>query len=284
MLINEILLERISIAADFNELRSEIDQIVSEQTNLVYQQFDDSDIKLLTNKILTNIESKLKQYISKKILKYSHKPIEVVFTTLEQGTGQYIPDESKLLISKKILINLANLKSSIKLKELSKKNMHTMSMMVNMYNNTISNLVTIIVHEFTHAGQVKTDKHTEYRKSYIEPNLEKFLTKLYSNETDDSFREQLYLSQPQEIAAYANQAVAEVSHKIHNLSPKQQVQAIDLILKNIQNTQADSSIPSITSKYKTISQNGKKEMKMYHRFLKLFYQELQSYKEIIVNY
>lgn len=282
MFIRELLVERVSVIGNTNEMRKHVAGIIDNTATMLYKKHHamvETDSKQIIQLLYGEIKPLLEEYLETAVSPYAHKTVNVEFTILDRGTGKYSSEDSKLYISQKVLVDLCNLKGSIKTKEITGYKKESIPAFVGMYNNTIDTLLTIVLHEMTHGGQQKSDKHDEYRKSYLEPNIIKFLTQLLDDEIDDTIKMKLDLSQPQEIAAYANQAAVEVTHHLHKMEPNKQKQAISLLLKDIQHKRENRNIPRVLSTYAGIAKDGKRAEQMYRRFLKLFYQELNTYSE-----
>ena len=170
-------------------------------------------------------------------------------------------------------------------------------------DQAIVSLTNIFLHELTHAIQVQSGGRFEYKHGYVEPDTEKFFGamaadkydpeqvkkdahELYADpkEIEDYLKKKeaeakrnkdIYFSQPDEISAYAQQKVVELINTIYKKPPQEQINAVDELLKDISskasNHQYSEFGKSTDPKYK----------KVYKRYLKLVYQELARYKEMI---
>ena len=137
---------------------------------------------------------------------------------------------------------------------------------------------TIFLHELTHAIQVQHGQRYEYKHGYVEKDKEKFFTALvqevFDTPEEEARANEIYRSQPDEIAAYGQQKAVELINGIYKLPKNEQLHGIDIFLKDI----------ASRAKHEYSDFYGRSEPgyeKSYRRFLKSVYQELDSYKDKI---
>lgn len=193
--------------------------------------------------------------------------ITVQFKKLGNGTGHFDEDTNTITITTKILVNLINI-------------------VFNQYSKTINpdeidaivhNLTTIFLHEVTHATQIARGHKYEFKRGYIEKNKLKFFTDLvrdeFNSEEEKKRSREVYYSQPDEIAAYAQEASTNLINKIYNLPAEDQLAAIGEFLKEITRN---------ATSYNDFKNNpAPGYIKTYRRYLKLIYQYLDDYKDTL---
>lgn len=189
--------------------------------------------------------------------------VTIQFKSLPQGTGQYIEDTNTITISPKVLSKLITLLYKHFTDKIDTSEIATI----------IGYLTSVFLHEVTHATQVSHGQRYEYKHGYIEKDKIKFFTALvqgeFKSEEEKIRAHEIYKSQPDEIAAYAQETASDLINKIHNLPAVEQVTAIDVFLKEVpkQSTYSD---------FKNRSEPGYE--KVYRRYLKSIYQHLADYK------
>lgn len=264
MKIREILSERISLSNLAPELNKSLHNAVMDVFNTPpHTPVSKMDMQFMVkyNTLFVNAIKPILTYHAKQI---TDTDVTIQFKSLAQGTGQYIEDTNTITIAPKVIAKLISL--------LFKH--YTDKIDTSDINIIINHITSVFLHEVTHATQVSHGQRYEYKHGYIEKDKIKFFTALIQNEfksEEEQIRaREIYKSQPDEIAAYAQETASDLIGKIHKLSPQEQSTAINVFLKEI----SKQSIPY--SDFKGRSEPGYE--KVYRRYLKSIYQHLDDYK------
>ncbi len=138
---------------------------------------------------------------------------------------------------------------------------------------TIGQLTKIFIHELTHSVQLHTAKSDDYAHSYIERDKLKFYTAILDPKTQHDI--DIYLGQPEEISAHAQELVSDLGTKLYEKPKREQLKIINQFFKDIQTN-------SIKHPYTHMASSKDPTMRLvFRRFLKQLYQELAEYKKTI---
>jgi hypothetical protein len=268
MKLRELLYERISLTPFAPEVNNALHKAVMNVFNTQPQtpiQKMDMQFMIKYNTLFVNSIKPILTYYAKQI---TNTDVTIQFKSLAQGTGQYIEDTNTITIAPKVIANLIKL--------LFKH--YTDSVNTNDIDVIINHLTSVFLHEVTHAKQVSHGQRYEYKHSYVEKDKIKFFTALiqdeFKSEEEQIRAREIYKSQPDEIAAYAQEAASDLISKIHKLSPQEQSTAINVFLKEI------SKQSHTYSDFKGRSEPGYE--KAYRRYLKSIYQTLDDYRARLV--
>jgi hypothetical protein len=268
MKIQELLYERISLT-NFapqvnNALHHAIINVFNDHPRTPVQKMDMQFMVKYNTLFVNAIKPILTQY-AKEI---TNTDVTIQFKSLAQGTGQYIEDTNTITIAPKVIANLIKL--------LFKH--YTDRIDINDIDIIINHLTSVFLHEVTHAKQVGHGQRYEFKHGYVEKDKIKFFTALiqdeFKSEEEKIRAREIYKSQPDEIAAYAQEAASDLISKIHKLSPQEQHSAINIFLKEISNHS------HTYSDFKDRSEPGYE--KAYRRYLKSLYQTLDDYRARLV--
>lgn len=299
MRLKEILVEKISTTSHIEELTDNITDISFN----IMRKFNNDMTK---KDILVKLSTSVSKYIQKFIDDTYSTNIIISFKKLEgDASGQYIPTENKFIFTSKLLHNLTI-------------HLYDNGLFVNRYgknSNEIRNhitsdiklLVKIILHELTHVLQ-NLESGTSYEKSYIKDydSVNKILSRpsidlgtkkkrkeyvkkggdpedVNMNRLNALFNriknKDIYYAQPEEIEAYAQESAIEIIQQMDDMAPTAKIKYITVILSKIQHNVSTDAIPSVVGTYAAI---GKKhDPRIYNRYLKKLYQELDSYRSKI---
>lgn len=307
MLLKDILCERISLTPYNKQLHKDLTKIVLTTTKKILETSDLSNLISGMIAIRSNVEKdlvdNLSKYLKGKIKDITEKNINVKFVKLPNGDASYVDQDSTMYIndaiikgiSRKVIPHVYNTISGNIKPEL-----------LDDVNKLISTLISFFLHELTHVIQLKSSGKP-YEKSHIHDKekvdsylksidldtkskrrgykgdkqdlnkhrLNVFLSRVLDPESDMSQR--VYRAQPEEIGAYSQQVANDIVNSISKLPSKRQLKSINQILDDIKNNKTDISI---VKKYADV---GKDNIKVYQKFLKQLYQELDTYRDSLVK-
>jgi hypothetical protein len=292
MKLKEILTERISLISHTNEVflsiktatnsiitRTYKDYILPEET-LEYS----SDLEPLFLKELTKVLNQL-------VLKITHIKVPVKFAKFAKPStaGAYSYQRHEMLLNyhfiKQLIEQYVNM-TNAKIEE------EDFSDYLTHIHDLINSCTSIIIHECTHIIQLSKAKSDDLVSSLLEPNTdmvqvavmvtnnplfrfeyEKHIGRKLTAVELTHFRD-VYLSQPQEITAYAHQTAVQIlkgAHQLHSINDK--TNFINDQFKKIQHNK-------VHHKYSHMRHSSDlKLVKVYQKFMTELYMQLQSYKE-----
>lgn len=300
MKIKEILVEKISTTSHIEELTDHITDI---SFNVIRKNFK---LDIDKNIILSKLSANISRYLQKFVNDVYGSDTKVSFGKVyNDATGQYKPEENEFVFKLKLLHDLTKHLFSYEeyIQRTNKRNLEQKQLVI----DDVKFLVKVILHELTHVIQLSASGKS-YEKSYIKDydSVNKILShptidlgtkkkrKEYVKKGGDpedvnmnrlnalfnraKFKH-IYYSQPEEIEAYAQEAAVDIIQQMDDMNPKQKINYITSMLYMIQHNSNNKNIPSAISTYSDI---GKKyDPKVYHRYLKKLYQELDSYRSNI---
>ena len=269
MKLRELMCERISVShntKDVNSLILNAIKPVFDKKDTPPKSMNDFAFLVKYNTLFTNpIISVLTTFVKNNY----NNDINIRFSKLKKGTGKYLEETNTILITTKLITNLVILKFNQLKGEIGFENEITY---------IINRMTMIFLHELTHAIQVQHGQRYEYKHGYVEKDKEKFFTALvqevFDTPEEEARANEIYRSQPDEIAAYGQQKAVELINGIYKLPKNEQLHGIDIFLKDI----------ASRAKHEYSDFYGRSEPgyeKSYRRFLKSVYQELDSYKDKI---
>ena len=263
MKVTEIICESISLTTVTPKLNSALSNAVLHVFNSPPKSpISKMDMQFMV-KYNTVFVNAIKPILSQYAKHLTNTDVNIQFKSLTQGTGQYIEDTNTITITPKVLATLIKLLFSHYTSKINMSDVKT----------TVDQITSIFLHEVTHAIQVSHGQRYEYKHGYIEHDKIKFFTALvqdkFNSEEERQRANEIYKSQPDEIAAYAQEAATGLISKIHKLPHEEQVTAIDVFLRELpkQNTYTDFK-----------NRSNPRYEKVYRRYLKLIYQTLDNYK------
>jgi hypothetical protein len=300
--LREMLIERISLASHtptissgvFDHVRGVITNVyklnkqlmkTTESRRQIHQLFQDA----LVSSIPELLTGYAKTYAGS-------SPLIVIDAFEAVGVnGAYIHDTNTLQISKKFIIDLANFYVARINRELNGEDFRTYTPLIRSKTNGIA---VVFVHELTHYIQFsKSGK--ERPRSYIydkgqvndflaknklvskkdrdnNPNwdedtsLQKINVYIAKDALDIKKNVAIYLGQPEEIAAHAQEFVAGILNQISKLPKDNQLTQIDKVLR---------SVHEISNYSMMKDQDNPSYKKVLNRYLKSVYQEFDSYRD-----
>jgi len=266
MRIRECLCERISVS----QKTPEVNSIILDAITPIFNKKDTLPKPMVVEflaKYNNLFTSAIKTGLTAFVKTTYNNDINIRFVNLKQGTGSYLEENNTINMTTKLIANLI----TIKINQLSGD-----TDFENALTAIVNKMAMIFLHELTHALQVQQGQRYEYKHGYIEREKVKFFTALVQDKfatTDEEIKaREIYKSQPDEIAAYGQQAAVELINKIYKLPTDEQLQGINIFLKNIASRSTHDY-----SKMRGRTEPGYE--KSYRRFLKSVYQELDSYKD-----
>lgn len=307
MRLLELITESISVSQHTSTVRSTIGpailKIITTQYNK--QPLANKDEVVRVESIYRNkFKDTLVDILSNLTKQFTKNEVNVEFRNIGEGTGAYLEDENTIVIHNSIISSLVRAALVFhKSKQDNTLNDKTLQFVNGTKDQAILSLTNIFLHELTHAIQVQSGGRFEYKHGYVEPNTKKFFTamaadkydpeqvkkdaqKLYSDpkdieqyikdkEDEAKRNKDIYFSQPDEISAYAQQRAVELINTIYKKTPQEQIAVVNALLKDI-------ASQSSKHQYSDFGKNvDPKYKKVYKRYLKLVYQELSKYKDIL---
>lgn len=303
MKMNELLLERISVSSNTQQLQTEILSIVAEINNRTYKQFNlPEESKQYGFKLLVLLDAKITKFLTDKIKEIADTHVKIEFLDMdnESGSGGYVFEENKLKLHKKLLTNIANWAAHIRTQAAMGKTSNQ-QITINMLKTAIASLVKIFLHEITHVIQIKSagkpyEKSNIYNKQQVDDYLSSLNLKTrkqqqnYKGDKEDLNKNRLnvflarkdlndpknvdvYLAQPEEITAYAQELVSDFASKLVNKSKTQQLISINNFTNQLKTNQIQHPYSFMANSEDTKYKN------VYRRFLKSVMQELVAFKE-----
>lgn len=296
MKLRELLCERISVSSHTHVLQNEISDIIHTVNNRISKQFTlPAEGKEYQAKMILMLNSALSRFLSEQADAITKGEVIINFTELENGTGSYVHETGTLSLSRPLLINIAQLAVQIKYAP-SKQDVAN-----SMLNAAISKLVKLFLHEITHVIQLKAaGKPYEKSKIHNKQGLDDYLSSInlkskkqqsqYNGDPADLNKNRLnvflarndmanpknvdvYLGQPEEVSAYAQEIVSDFATTLLNKPKTTQLKAIADFANQIKTN-------SVKTPYsKMAASTDPTYQKVYRRFVKQVYQELQSFKE-----
>lgn len=138
----------------------------------------------------------------------------------------------------------------------------------------INTIVSIFVHELTHALQTSSAGRDDTYRSYMVKSKKQFW-EIMRRSTGDLFKNKVYLSSPEEIGAFAQNTAYDMIKEVLDDEPEWQVIYITDLIKNLS--------LSITPYRTFIGEVGPIAKKVVQRFLKRVYQELDDSRDTILR-
>ena len=268
MKIKELLIERISLSTLSPDINNTLHRAIIEVFNTSPQTpVSKMDMQFMVkyNTLFVNAIKPILTHYAKQI---TNTDVNIQFKSLAQGTGQYLEDSNTITIAPKVIAKLISLLFKHYTDKINEADVNTI----------INHLTSVFLHEVTHAKQVSHGQRYEYKHGYIEKDKIKFFTALiqdeFKSEEEKTRAREIYKSQPDEIAAYAQETASDLIGKIHKLSPQEQSTAISVFLKEI------SKQPIPYSDFKGRTEPGYEQV--YRRYLKSIYQHLDDYKSSLI--
>lgn len=307
MKIRELLNEHISVSPYTTVVKQALRDIVIELLDVKRTISPDGnkDALMATLRQYNNAIIPVLMKLAKEI---SGMDVTVLFHKMPVGkTGSYNEDTNTIYITSSTLGNLASV--TVEKARIQKPTAEFYDKMNAVLQGSIRDITTVFLHEITHAIQVSRGQKYEYKHGYIEKDPIKFFTALtidaydveemeraaknlfdtkiardhfvhYMKQTAperDKRNKEIYLSQPDEIAAYAQQIATEFIQTIRDKSVFVRKRAIDAFLKAL-------SKSSNVNQYSAFRDNLDPRYQMvYRRYLKLIYQELMRYREATIS-
>ena len=264
MRIAEILSERISLSSYTPTVNRALHTAVANIFKMPTQPPAKMDMQFMV-KYNTAFVNAIKPILTDYAKQITNSEVTIQFKSLPNGTGQYIEDTNTITISPKVLSKLITL--------LYKQFTDKIDVSTEL-DTIIGYLTSVFLHEVTHATQVSHGQRYKYKRGYIEKDKIKFFTALiqdeFKSEEEKVRAHEIYKSQPDEIAAYAQEAASDLINKIHKLPVAEQATAITVFLKEI------SKQATTYSDFKNRQEPGYE--KVYRRYLKSIYQHLTDYQ------
>jgi hypothetical protein len=277
MRLRELITESISVAQHTAIVRSTIGPAILKIITTQYNKqplTDNAEMVRVEKVYRAKFEDMLSMTLIKLAKQFTKNEVNVEFRNMSKGTGAYLEDENTIIIHNSIISSF--IRSALvfhKSKQSNALDSKTLQFVNGTKDQAIISLTNIFLHELTHAIQTQSGGKYEYKHGYIEPNKIKFFTAMAGDNPDTQKSKDIYMSQPDEISAYAQQKAVELINTIYKKPPQEQLAAVNALLKNI-------STHRTPHQYSDFGKNiDPKYKKVYKRYLKLVYQELSRYKE-----
>lgn len=270
MKIRELICERISVSQDTSTIHS----LVMDSIRSVIAIKSTPPKSITDMGFLIKYTNLLTNAINPQLVKFAKKryniDINIKFSKLNKGTGTFQEETNTIIISSVVLGNIIRVIFKL---------LNGETGFENDISENVDKITMIFLHELTHAIQVNHGQRYEYKHGYVEKDKVKFFTALVQDAFDTPAEEkrakEIYKSQPDEISAYGQQKAVELINKIHNLPKNDQTTAINIFLNNIGTGKINHDYNDFVNR----TEPGYE--KSYRRYLKVVYQELDSYRDSI---
>lgn len=297
MKIHELLTEKISLTSQIVPLRNKVIGILN-QTMIDTASYYSlpSELKELQIDLHDIVEQKLFKYLSNYSKSITKSDVKIKFEKFDSAVGGNYSYPMNILFLNKLLIfdivkhfviwfrASTNSKSSVSTEQFFRQN----------FEQSISKFCGIVIHELTHVIQKHKAGSDDYVSSLIEPKRDKIHIAnmvLHNSEFRQEYEKiigrkitadelqhfkNIYLSQPQEIVAYAHQIANDlIKHYSKTQSITKRIQQIDKEFENIKNNKVQHPYSHM------INSTDKLLKKTYQRFISELYQQLRMYIDSI---
>lgn len=302
MKLRELLTERISLSSYapaisngiFNHTRDVVSSLYNSNKTLMNTV---ESRRQLTRMIIDELNLSIPDLLIDYAMTYtgSSPIIKIEEFEIKGVNGAYIHEINTLKISKKFLFDISNLYVARLFKELNKQDFKIVTPLI---RSKINEIASVFVHEMTHYLQfVKAGKERPRSYIYDKDQVTQYLTKqnlktkkertnnpeweegttlqqinvyLAKSALDIKKNIAIYLGQPEEITAHAQEFVAGILNKISKLPIDRQLIQIELALRTVHKT----------SNYAIMkSEDDASYKKVLKKYLKSVYQALDSYRD-----
>lgn len=268
MKLREIICERISVSHDtaiVNKIIMDGIKSVIAIKSTPPSSIGDMGFLIKYTNLLTNaIRSPLIEFVKNKY----HTDINIKFLKLTKGTGTYQEESNTIIITSVLLGNIIRVIFRI---------LNGESGFEDEISENVDKMTMIFLHELTHSIQVNHGQRYEYKHGYAEKDKVKFFTALVQDEfatpEEEQLAKEIYKSQPDEITAYGQQKSVELINKIYKLPIDEQKLAINIFLNKIGTGKISHDYDDFVKRLEPGYE------KSYRRYLKVVYQELDSYRD-----
>jgi hypothetical protein len=297
MKIHDLLFEKISLTSQLSPLRNKISKKLNDIVNNNYSYYQlPAEYKELQIDLREQFNTALVSIIALEVKSITGVVIKVKFLPVDSNIGGNYHYQSNTMMLSVAFVNelVKNHVLLLQSKLSNKATASTEKFFESNINQSVAKLSGIIIHETTHVIQLNKAGSDEYVSSYVEPNRDQVhLANMilhdpdYKKEYEDIIGHTLtdkemqhfknvYLSQPQEITAYAHQTVSDlIKHTSTQLSSAKKINMIKSELNKLKSNE-------ITHPYSHMANSTDKHLqKTYQRFISDVYRELMSYIESI---
>lgn len=138
----------------------------------------------------------------------------------------------------------------------------------------INEIVSVYLHELTHAEQWGRAGRDDIYRSYMTRTKQEFYDIMRSS-LDELWKEKVYLASPEEIGAFAQNTAYELYQSILSDHPEYQIEFITGLMQNLTAT--------VGQYHRMRKDTDPKAKKIVNRFLKKVYQELDDARDEILR-
>lgn len=269
------LVEAISLSSYSGNIKDRLFDTISKITKITHREHPITADAQTTHAFLIAINANLQDAIaelSKKLcIELTSYPVDINFKKYSEARarGQYIFSDNIIWLNSSIVGSISNALMTV-----YRNKLQGISDVVpqGIIRAKVNELTGILIHEFTHVIQLNKIGSEEKARSYVtNDQIEVYLAKL-----DQSIQrnQEIYLAQPEEIGAYAQEFVVKSLVPYTKESPDKIKKFIKSLLVKLQTREKEHTYTNLFS-----NNTNPQYQKVYRRFLTKVYQELQRYAD-----